>query len=338
MANETTTSSSERINWYRSPVSREDLAALNARSDWKGFRQAGGHLGLLMLTGSAAYLSAGRLWWPLVILLFFFHGMCYCFLINGFHELAHDSVFKTKRLNQFFLCIYNFLGWYNHVLFWASHQEHHKYTLHPPRDLEVVLPTDLTLKGFCYTAIIEPTNFYYAVRQTIQFCRGQLKGEWENHLFPESNPKQRRRLFNCSRFVLAGHVTIVAVSLALGLWLLPLLITCGRFYGSWLFYLCNNTQHVGLQDKVPDFRLCCRTVILSPFPRFLYWQMNYHTEHHMYAAVPCYNLGKLHKLVKEDLPHCPHGLIEAWSQIIAILKRQKTDPEYQFVAELPKPG
>ena len=25
-------------------------------------------------------------------------------------------------------------------MFWASHQEHHKYTLHPPEDMEVVLP------------------------------------------------------------------------------------------------------------------------------------------------------------------------------------------------------
>lgn len=43
-------------------------------------------------------------------------------------------------------------------------------------------------------------------------------------------------------------------------------------------------QHAGLSDNVPDFRLCCRTMILNPFFRFLYWHMNYHTEHHMYAA------------------------------------------------------
>ena len=28
--------------------------------------------------------------------------------------------------------------------------------------------------------------------------------------------------------------------------------------------------------------------------RFWYWHMNFHIEHHMYAAVPCYNLEKLH--------------------------------------------
>ena len=79
--------------------------------------------------------------------------------------------------------------------------------------------------------------------------------------------------------------------------------------------MCNNTQHIGLQDDVPDFRLCTRTVILNPFFRFLYWHMNYHIEHHMYAAVPCYRLGKLHATIKNDLPHCPRGLYEAWTEI-----------------------
>ena len=58
----------------------------------------------------------------------------------------------------------------------------------------------------------------------------------------------------------------------------------------------------------------------------------------MYAAVPCYNLGKLHKLIKHELPHCPVGLFETWKQIITILKKQKTAPEYQYVPELPAPS
>ena len=75
--------------------------------------------------------------------------------------------------------------------------------------------------------------------------------------------------------------------------------------------------------------------MLSPFVRFLYWHMNYHIEHHMYAGVPCYNLGKLHNLIKDDLQECPRGLLEAWKEIIGILKKQKVDPKYQYVPQLP---
>ena len=42
----------------------------------------------------------------------------------------------------------------------------------------------------------------------------------------------------------------------------------------------------------------------------------------MYAAVPCYNLGRLHRLIKHDLPPCPHGLAATWLEIAAIQKRQ----------------
>ena len=62
--------------------------------------------------------------------------------------------------------------------------------------------------------------------------------------------------------------------------------------------------------EVPDFRLSTRTFYINdpkrsalnplswPFRlvRFWYWHMNFHIEHHMYAAVPCYNLEKLHNV------------------------------------------
>jgi fatty acid desaturase len=65
--------------------------------------------------------------------------------------------------------------------------------------------------------------------------------------------------------------------------------------------------------------------------------MNYHTEHHMFAAVPCYRLGKLHRLIAHEMPWCPNGLRETWKHIAEILERQEREPEYQYVAELPEP-
>jgi fatty acid desaturase len=323
------------IDWYRVRLSRETLSALNQRSDWKGLFQAGGHLGLLMLTGGAAWYAAGHLPLAVLLLILFLHGTFYAFLLNGFHELCHSSVFKTKFLNTLFLYIYSFLGWLNPVGFWTSHVEHHKYTLHPPDDLEVVLPMPLTVADFLKVAIVNPWGLWARIKGVVRLSRGRLEGEWENALFPESAPDRRRRLFTWARILLVGHGLIVVVSLAFGWWLIPVLVTLAPFYGGGLQWLCNNTQHIGLQDNVPDFRLCTRTIYLNPFVRFLYWQMNYHIEHHMYAAVPCYNLGKLHELIKHELPHCPNGLIEAWREIIEILRRQREDPQYQYVPALP---
>ena len=51
---------------------------------------------------------------------------------------------------------------------------------------------------------------------------------------------------------------------------------------------------------------------------FIYWNMNFHTEHHMYAGVPFYNLPALRREIGWDL-------------------QQRIDPEYRYIPEFP-PG
>ena len=41
---------------------------------------------------------------------------------------------------------------------------------------------------------------------------------------------------------------------------------------------------------------------MNPVSRFIYWNMNYHVEHHMFPMVPYHALPKLHELIKDDLP------------------------------------
>lgn len=329
-------SSKQRIQWYRSPITPDELARLNQRSDWKGWVQSLGHLAILMVTGGVAWLAVGRAHWLIVLALLFLHGSVYAFLVNGFHELCHKTVFQTRSLNILFRNIYSFLGWYNHVFFWASHQEHHKYTLHPPDDLEVVLPVNLTLKSYLSFAFINPLGLYNRLKGVIQLSFGIIEGEWANMLFPPDDLEKRRELFNWARFLLIGHGVIVVVSLAFGLWMIPILVTLAPFYGAGFQYLLNEAQHIGLSDHVSDYRLNTRTILLNPVLQFLYWHMNYHIEHHMYAAVPCYHLSEVHELIQDDLPHCPKGIIETWSEIIPIIRQQRVNPDYQFVPDLPQ--
>ena len=85
--------------------------------------------------------------------------------------------------------------------------------------------------------------------------------------------------------------------------LLPLMfIGLPTLYGSWLMPIYGYTQHAGLAENVLDHRLNCRTVYMNIINRYLYWNMNYHVEHHMFPLVPYHNLPKLHELVKPDMP------------------------------------
>jgi fatty acid desaturase len=336
---ETETQDKRRIPWYRSKVDRGLLAELNRRSDVLGFVQTLGYLATLTATGAFAWWTTLHLAWYWWIPAFFLHGICYAFIINGFHELAHSSVFRTQSLNVFFLYVLSFLGWYNPVHFWASHTEHHKYTLFPPEDGEVVLPVYLTLKGFLRGAFFDPLGAWRRIRGIIR--RGffqHLNPGWDQVLFPPENVDGRRRLFRWDRILVVGQILLVVGSLYQGWWQLPVLVTFGSFYGGFVFLLCNNSQHIGLTDEVPDFRLNSRTIILNPIVRFLYWHMNYHIEHHMYAAVPCYRLGRLHEAIRHDLPPSPVGLLATWRGIAAIQLRQKQEPDYHFRPELPPPA
>ena len=98
------------------------------------------------------------------------------------------------------------------------------------------------------------------------------------------------------------------------------------------------TQHAGLAENVLDHRLNTRTVYMNPINRYLYWNMGYHVEHHMFPMVPYHNLPKLHELVKSDVPPPYHGLIEAWREIIPALIRESKDPDYFVQRPLPAPA
>lgn len=323
------------IDWYRSPVSKEDFKKLHRKSDLLGALQTGGYLGVYLTTLTLAIVSS-ELWpaWTTFSLVFL-HGTIAAFMINAVHELGHGTVFTKRWQNRFFCKVFAFLGIINDETFQESHIRHHRYTLHPPDDLEVVLPIKLMVRHFLLSAFINFKDLYYTPKWVMQKALGKFEGEWEETLFPESDPKKRKAPVQWARVLLFGHGLILAGGLLSGYWIVPLLVTGSRFYGGWLFFLCNNTQHIGLRDFVPDFRLCCRTFTLNPVFQFLYWHMNFHTEHHMYAAVPCYRLPQLHRLIRHDLPPTRHGLIAVWKEIATIQYRQDKDPGYVHPIALP---
>jgi fatty acid desaturase len=328
-------SSQRVIQWYRTPLERETIKELHERSDALGALQTLGYLAVITLTGATVCYAAGHWPWWVTGLLLWVHGTVFAFQINAVHELGHNTVFKTQFLNEFFLRIFAFLGWINCDAFGVSHTRHHRYTLHPPDDQEVVLPQKFPLKFFLTRGFIDIPGFVQMIQEKYKRAAGIYDSAWNQVIFPPDKPALRRPVKRWTWCLILGHLAIIAVSIYFQLWMLPVVTTFAAFYGGLLFLLTNVTQHAGLKDNVPDFRLCCRTIRLNPFLRFLYWHMNFHTEHHMYAAVPCYKLGRLHRLIQHELPPTLHGLVATWKQIAAIQRRQKTEPEYQYAATLP---
>ena len=94
-------------------------------------------------------------------------------------------------------------------------------------------------------------------------------------------------------------------------------------------------QHGGLADNVLDHRLNSRTVYLNPISRFIYWNMNYHVEHHMFPMVPYHALPKLHELIRHDLPAASPSMWAGYREMIPAFLRQLRYEDYFLKRELP---
>lgn len=326
----------ERIKWYRVEADKAEMKKLQGRSDAKGLLQAGSQLMAVMATGYLCFWAFHNLAWPWVILAFFIHGTLFAFLspAAACHELSHGTPFKTKALNEFFYNLFSFLTWNNPVWFRISHTEHHQNTLHDGVDQEVVLPAKFGfidwVKAFTFFVPGAPRGIWVhnIIPWYIRHSLGIMTSEWDHKLF-DDRPKKKKELVRWARIILFGHLALAALFIYIGQWIL-IPITLLPFYACWLSLLVGVPQHAGLQDNVPDFRRSCRTVYQDGFTRWCYWNMNYHIEHHMYAAIPFHNLPKLHEMLKHDMPVPCKNLGAAWKEINATLKKQKTDPSYYF--------
>jgi fatty acid desaturase len=118
-------------------------------------------------------------------------------------------------------------------------------------------------------------------------------------------------------------------------WVLISLANFGVFFATFLGKFCGVIQHRGLPPNQPDWRLSCHTVKLGPLLRYLYWNMNYYIEHHMYAAVPFYNTPALHEALNHDLPAQHQGLLFTLRLRVDVKKKQATDPDYYYKPEFP---
>ena len=333
-----------RIKWYRCPIDPTVLRKLSKPSDLQGFQMALGHLGLWLLTGAVSFYFAVEQLWLGFLLTIFLHGTVGTFFSAPHHELCHGMVFKTKRFNEIFLRIFSTLGLQNFHIYKMSHSYHHRFTLHRIADKEVVLPKTPSLRflyllqlfTFNITGGFESRGLFPTMRGLFRVAADRMEqpyNEWGAELYAEF-PEERLKAVHWARYLIAVHLSFALFAVLIGYPILILIVSLHPFIGNWLRYFVGAPMHCGLQSDVSDFRKCVRSITLDPISEFLYWHMNWHLEHHMFAAVPCYNLKKLYEAVAEDMPK-PRTLISSWKEMLEVVKQQEADPAYEFDTPVP---
>jgi len=317
-------------DWYQTPVPRKELRQLLERRDGPAMRDTVIWFGALVLTAWATTALWGTGW---VVFPYALYAVLYATASDSrWHECGHGTAFKTDWMNNLIYEISCFMVLRESVVWRWSHTRHHSDTIIVGRDPEIQVsrPPDIPTHIKSIFAIPQIAGYYPTL---VKHALGGIT-EAEKTFIPES---EFPRVIRNARILVVLHLLPVAAALLLQSWLPIFLFVLPHVFGTWLMIVHNTTQHAGLAENVLDHRLNCRTVYMNPFSRFVYWNMNYHLEHHMFPLVPYHNLPRLHALVKEDCPPHYPSIAAAWREILPAILRQVKEPAWHVKRTLPAP-
>jgi fatty acid desaturase len=317
--------------WYHTEVPRKRMKSLMKRKDGPAIRDTVCWFGLLALFGFGACWFWGT-WW--CVPFFVCYGVLYgSASISRWHEFGHGTAFRTPWLSDALYQVASFMQSFEATRYRWSHVRHHTDTIIVGRDreIEAMRPPHIPriMANFFGLPVLLDTWKSVALHTV-----GRVSDE-DRELIPES---EYHKMFREARAWVAVMALVVAASIYFGT-ILPLLLIgpVPLIYGRWLGHLFDLTQHAGLADNVLDHRLNTRTVYMNPVFRFIYLNMNYHIEHHMFPMVPYHALPALHKELQHDLPAPCKNTYVAFREIVPAVLRQRRDPTYAIKRELP-PG
>jgi fatty acid desaturase len=315
-------------DWYRTEVPRKLMKELMQRRDAPAMRDTATWFGLLGLSAWGGIVFWGT-WWALPFWLVY--GVMYGSACDSrWHECGHGTAFRTGWMNDIVYQIASFMVGRNPVSWRWSHARHHTDTIIVGRDPEIACmrPPNTFRLLMAYAGVLDMID---SVKVLVRNAGGTLSAGERDYIPTSEWPKA----------ILAAriHVAIYAATLAAAVvfrsWIPLLLIGGPRIYGCWHMLMTGLIQHCGLAENVTDHRLNSRTVLMNPVSRWIYWNMNYHVEHHMFPMVPYHALPRLHDLIKHDLPAPNPSILDAYREAIPAVLRQARDPEYAVRKPLP---
>lgn len=315
-------------DWYRAPISRKRLKELMQRKDGPAIRDTLIWFAALGLTGGLAWYFWGS-WWCLPF--FIAYGVLYGSSSDSrWHECGHGTAFRTRWMNDAVYQIACFMVLREPTVWRWSHTRHHTDTIIVGRDPEIAVPRPPNLLGIALN--------FFALKSGLAFfgklllhTTGRLAADEATYI-PET---ERGKVYVVARVWVLIYAAVIASCFYWGTLLPAMLVGLPSFYGGWLLIVFGLTQHAGLAEDVLDHRLNSRTVYMNPLFRYLYWNMNYHVEHHMFPMVPYHALPALHAEMKADTPPAYDGLWAAYREIIPALLRQMKEPVWFVERKLP---
>lgn len=315
--------------WFRPRVDPQDIRALMEKSDAIALRDTALWLGAMLISASIA-IALWPSWWSAPF--WAIYGVLYGSASDSrWHECGHKTAFKTPWMNTVVYQIASFMLMRNPTVWRASHVRHHTDTIIVGRDPEIVAmrPPDLLRLVLNLFGLVDVCVLG---RRMLLHASGHLHPDEATYVRKEDHPK----VFRIARIWLIIYTGTIALAFWMGSILPLMVIGLPRLYGAWHHVMTGILQHLGLAENVTDHRLNTRTVLMNPISRFIYLNMNYHIEHHMFTMLPYYHLPALHKLIQKDVPVPDRSILAAYRRLLPVLVKQLKYKDAVIIPDLPE--
>jgi fatty acid desaturase len=204
-------------------------------------------------------------------------------LVILLHEGVHHIMFENKFLNRWVAFLCGVPALLSVTAYRVGHLPHHRYEREEgdPDELENFSrnPRKLTFL-FCLT-----------------FFFGELFGAYRVGVLNVLRARAQERREILVEYALVAGIVALAIAFVpfqvlLHVWIFPAL------FARQLTNIRTLAEH-SLTGRGNSLA-ATRTVVSNPLVSFFMCNLNYHIEHHLFMAIPWYNLRKLHRLLQDE--------------------------------------
>ncbi|HVW69106.1 MAG TPA: fatty acid desaturase [Steroidobacteraceae bacterium] len=308
--------------WFAPQVNQDLIRRLMRRTNLRALATVGVWLLLCVLTGALVVLSVHTLW---VIPAMLLYGAILGFSYAASHECAHGTAFRARWLNETVFWLTSLVFMEEPLYRRYAHAAHHTHTWFNPSDPQKPYGNPMSLSRYA-NATLGVTFYFDAVRQLARHSAGRFTAE-EREFIPDT---ERPRASLNSRAMLGVYFGLVAYGIAFQSPWPFVLYFIPRLLGGPIVTAYINTQHMCMAEDVYDHRRTTRSIRCNAVERLLYWNMNFHIEHHLFPAIPFHALPALNAEIATQLPAANRGVIGTNIDIVRAIVRQRTDPSFNL--------
>jgi len=219
----------------------------------------------------SAYVGIGYMWMSMVTFM---------------HDAGHFTLFRARWANWAFgiICMMPLMATF--VGFKEDHLEHHRYNRSPGDPDAFTMGKRGILDFVLFYAYVVAGILLSFIHFNLLYPVSRFgPKEWAIHIF-ETTVK-----IACYWALIAWAIDNGVLAKTLELWLIPV----------YIFTLFNSVRFIAEHYGTPwdEGQLAgSRAVVSNPVNRFFWNNINWHIGHHVYPAVPWYNLVELHRLME----------------------------------------